>query len=594
MIQERLEKFRSLMKEKGIHAYMVPTSDFHETEYVGDHFKARAYMSGFTGSSGTLIIALEDAALWTDGRYFIQAAAQLEGSGITLMKMGEPDTPTMVQYLLNQIPENGVLGFDGRVINSRLGNQLKAALGKHGITIKADEDLVDAVWMDRPGLPDGPAFLLDTAYTGKDASVKLAEVREVMKKRGCDVHILTSLDDLAWLFNLRGSDIKCYPVVLAYALLTKDSAKLYLDETKLSPEIRSHFEKMGVEIGEYASIYEDVKSVKGKIMLDGACVNYAIYQNLDADHQILDCANPTQLMKAVKNEIELKNTIEAHIKDGVAFTKFMYWLKTNINRMEISEISASDYLEACRKEQEGFLDLSFDTISAYQDHAAMMHYSADAESNAVLKPEGMLLVDSGGQYFQGTTDITRTMALGPLSDELKTHFTAVLRSMINLAKARFLYGCRGVNLDILARGPIWDLNLDYRCGTGHGVGHVLNVHESPNGFRWKIVPERNDSCVLEEGMITTDEPGIYVEGSHGIRIENELITRKGEANEYGQFMHFQTITVAPIDLDAVDAAQLNAAEKEWLNAYHKHVYETLAPYLDEDIKIWLKQYTSAI
>lgn len=593
MIQERLEKFRSLMKEKGIHAYMVPTSDFHETEYVGDHFKARTYMSGFTGSSGTLIIALEDAALWTDGRYFIQAAAQLEGSGITLMKMGEPKTPTMVQYLLNQIPENGVLGFDGRVINSRLGNQLKETLGKHGITILADEDLVDAVWTDRPGLPDGPAFLLDSKYTGKDASEKLADVREIMTNRGCDAHIITSLDDIAWLFNLRGSDIECYPVVLAYALLTRDSAKLYLDDRKLNADIRSQFAKMGVEICEYSAIYEDVKTVAGKIMLDGASVNYAIYQNLNPD-QILDCANPTQLMKAIKNETELNNTIDAHIKDGVAFTKFMYWLKTNISRMEISEISASDYLEACRREQEGFLDLSFNTISAYKDHAAMMHYSADEESNAVLKQEGMLLVDSGGQYYQGTTDITRTMALGPLSDKLKTHFTAVLRSMINLAKARFLYGCRGVNLDILARGPIWDLNIDYRCGTGHGVGHVLNVHESPNGFRWKIVPERNDSCVLEEGMITTDEPGIYLEGSHGIRIENELITRKGEANEYGQFMHFQTITVAPIDLDAIDAKQLNAAEKAWLNDYHKHVYDTLAPYLDEAIKTWLKEYTRAI
>ncbi len=308
----------------------------------------------------------------------------------------------------------------------------------------------------------------------------------------------------------------------------------------------------------------------------------------------MDATNPTVLFKAMKNPVEIENLRKAHIKDGVAFTKFMYWLKTNIGKIEITEISASDYLEDRRREQEGFIELSFDTICAYKANAAMMHYSANQDSNALLMPEGLLLVDSGGQYYEGTTDITRTMVLGEISDELKLHFTAVLRSMLNLADAKFLHGCIGMNLDILARGPIWDMNLDYKCGTGHGVGYLLNVHEAPNGFRWKKVPEREDGCVLEEGMVTTDEPGIYIEGSHGIRTENELVCHKGEKNEYGQFMYFEHITFAPIDLDAVDAALMSPAERKSLNAYHEQVYEKLSPYLTDAEKDWLKTYTRAV
>ena len=347
---------------------------------------------------------------------------------------------------------------------------------------------------------------------------------------------------------------------------------------------------------EYHSVYDYVKTLPASstVLCDKKRVNYTLVHSLPEGISLVDLPNPTTARKAVKNETELNNLRMAHIKDGVAVTRFMYWLKTNIGKIEISEISAADYLHARRAEQEGFLDLSFSTIAGYNANAAMMHYSATPESNAVLRPEGFLLVDSGGQYLEGTTDITRTFVLGPISDEWKLHFTTVLRSMLNLARAKFLYGCRGVNLDILARGPLWDMGLDYKCGTGHGVGYLLNVHEGPNGFRWKIVPERSDSCILEEGMVTTDEPGVYVEGSHGIRTENELICRKAEKNEYGQFMEFEHLTLAPIDLDGVDPSLMSAAEIKALNDYHALVYEKLSPYLTLEEKDWLKYSTRAI
>lgn len=596
MINDRLSALREEMQKRKFDAYIIPTSDFHETEYVGDHFKARAYMSGFTGSSATLVVTMKEAALWTDGRYFIQAASQLKGSGIELMRMGEPNVPTLISYIEDHVPSKGILGFDGRVINTRLGVQLSHKLKQKDATICCDEDLVDLIWNDRPQLPKEKAFLLDVLYCGERAEDKLKKLREDMKEYGCDTHVITSLDDIAWLFNIRGNDIECYPVVLAFAMVTMDQAYLYVDKSKLSDEMIDGFQNINVTVMDYEDIYSAVEAIdeSHRILLDSANVNYAIYNAIKHKNQIVDKPNPTQIRKACKNETELKNNVQAHIKDGVAVTKFMYWLKTNVGKMKITEISAADKLLSLRKEQEGFIEPSFDTISAYKEHAAMMHYSATEESDVEIKAEGMLLVDSGGQYYQGTTDITRTMAMGELNQELKTHFTAVLRSMINLAKAKFLYGCRGINLDILARGPIWDMDLDYRCGTGHGIGFVLNVHEAPNGFRWRIVPERNDSCVLEPGMVTSDEPGIYVEGSHGIRTENEIVVRKGEANEYGQFMHFETITYVPIDLDAINADQMNTVEKAWLNDYHKHVYETIAPHLNDDEKAWLKTYTRAI
>lgn len=595
-VNERIARFRAVMQEKGIDLYVVPTADFHESEYAGAYFKVRKFLSGFTGSAGTLIVSQKEAGLWTDGRYFIQAAAQLEGTCVTLFRMGEEGVPTTTEYIVENMPENGTLGFDGRVINSAFGNELKEKLADKHVSFHYTEDLADAVWTDRPALSCEPAWILDVAYSGKSTADKLAELREAMRTAGADVHVLTSLDDIAWLFNIRGNDIPSNPVVLSYAVVTADEAILFIQSGAVTPEVRTALSDCGVTLQEYNDIYEYVKTIPTdkKVLCNKKRVNFAIINNLPEGIEVIDAPNPTTEKKAVKNETELNNLRAAHIKDGVAVTKFMYWLKKNVGKLEITEISASDYLEQLRREQEGFLDLSFGTIAGYNANAAMMHYSATPESNAVLKPEGFLLVDSGGQYLEGTTDITRTFVLGPIPDEWKLHFTTVLRSMLNLASAKFLHGCRGVNLDILARGPLWDLGIDYKCGTGHGVGYLLNVHEGPNGFRWKIVPERNDSCVLEEGMVTTDEPGVYVEGSHGIRTENELICRKAEKNEYGQFMVFEHLTMAPIDLDGVDVSLMSKAEIKALNDYHALVYQKLSPYMTEEENAWLKEYTRAV
>lgn len=593
MIKERLAKLRELMKREGYTAYVIPTNDFHLSEYTGDYFKERKFMSGFTGSAGTLVVTEDEAGLWTDGRYYIQAERQLEGSTITLFKQGMKDVPLPEEYLAKKMGEGDVVGFDGRVIPAKWGMDLETCLEKKGAKLCGTKNLIDEIWTDRPAMPKDKLFILEEKYAGETMAQKVLRVREKMAEAGVGVHILTSLDDIAWLYNLRGSDIANTPVFMAYTMISSESVLLFIDSDKLTDETRNYLKENHVEVMPYNAIYEWLTWVDKDetVLLDLNKVNYAIVKGLLA--KIENQPNPTTLFKAVKNDTEIKNLFTAHIKDGVAVTKFMYWLKTNIGKTEITEISASDYLENCRRAQ-GCIDLSFPTISAYNANAAMMHYSATPESNAVLKPEGLLLVDSGGQYYEGTTDITRTMALGSVSDEWKTHYTAVLRGMLNLQNARFLYGCTGLNLDILARGPMWDMDIDYQCGTGHGVGYLLSVHEGPNGFRWRVVPERNDSAVLEAGMITTDEPGVYIAGSHGIRIENELVCRKGEANEYGQFMYFEPLTFAPIDLDAIDVNQLTAVDKKRLNAYHKLVFDTVSPYLTEEEAAWLKKYTAEV
>lgn len=533
MIQERLKELRKEMADRGIDIYVVPTSDFHESEYVGEYFKARKFITGFTGSAGTAVITMEEAGLWTDGRYFIQAAAQLEGSTVTLFKMGEEGVKTVEEFVEDRLKDKGCLGFDGRVVNGKLGEDFEKIARKKNASLFVEEDLIGLIWKDRPAFSKEPSYVLATEYAGKTALEKLADVRKVMEEKKADAHIITSLDDIAWLFNIRGNDIANFPIVLSFGVITREDSFWFAYDEVLNDEVRAHLEKNHITVKDYEQIYNFAAGLTGikKVLLDKSSVNYRILKSLNQEIEIIDEKNPAFYMKAVKNETELQNTIKAHIKDGVAFTKFMYWLKNHIGKEEITEISASDYLESKRKEQEGFIELSFDTISAYGPNAAMMHYSATEETNTVLKPEGFYLVDSGGHYYEGSTDITRTIALGALSDTEKLHFTTVARSNLNLAAARFLYGCRGVNLDILSRGPLWDIGLDYKCGTGHGIGYLLNVHEGPNGFRWKIVPERNDSAVLEEGMITTDEPGVYLEGEYGIRTENELICRKGEKNE---------------------------------------------------------------
>ena len=554
-VVEKLNKLRALMKERKMDVYMIPTSDFHETEYVGEHFKARSFMSGFTGSAGTLIVCKDCAALWTDGRYFIQAADQLKDSTIDLMKQGEEGVPSIPEYINEHIQINGVFGFDGRVMNTKQVKDIMDQLKDKHITNCAQEDLIGMIWEDRPALPTEKGFFLEEKYSGKSTKDKLADIRNVMKEHKATHHIVTSLDDIAWIMNMRGWDISCFPVMLCYLVITENESHIFINKDKLDERMHANFKDNMVIVHAYDDIYEFVKTIPADaaVLLHTSVVNYAITQNLNKEIRIIDCPNPSQLMKARKNEIELENNRKAHIKDAVAMTKFMYWLKNNIGKETITEISASDYLEGLRRAQENNLGLSFNTISAYKEHAAMMHYSANEETNVELKPEGMLLVDSGGQYLEGTTDITRTFVLGPISDE-----------------------------------------IHYKCGTGHGVGHLMNVHEGPNGFRWKIVPERNDSCVLEEGMTQSNEPGVYVEGSHGIRHENEMVVRKGEKNEYGQFMYFETITFVPFDLDGLDVSLMTRYDIEWLNAYHAEVFAKVSPYLNEAEKEWLKHATRAI
>lgn len=596
MIKQRLDELRKFMKEKKIDIYLVPTADFHQSEYVGDYFSARKFLSGFTGSAGSLVVTQNTAGLWTDGRYFIQAERQLQGSGIDLYKMGIEGVSTLEEFIVEQIPEGGVLGFDGRVVDAMLGRQLEEKIKEKKATICCDVDLVDQVWKERPSLSKEPIFLLEEKYSGKSAVTKLEELRNTMKEIGVTSFVLTSLDDIAWLFNIRGNDIPCVPVVLSYALITMNQATIYMNEECVSQLIHSKFEEDGIQIREYEDIYHDVTLFNENdiVLVDETKVNYKIVRLIPENVRVIRQMNPTTLAKAQKNEVEIENLRCVHVKDAIAVTKFMYWLKTNYHQMTITELSASDYLEELRKEQEGYIEPSFHTISAYGSNAAMMHYSATGESNATVELGNFLLVDSGGHYYEGSTDITRTFAMGEISAKLKKHFTLVTKSNLNLAAARFLHGCTGMNLDILARGPLWEIGIDYRCGTGHGIGYLLNVHEAPNGFRWKKVPERNDSCVLEPGMVTTDEPGVYIEGSHGIRIENELVCRVDETNEYGTFLNFENITYVPIDLDAIDVQYLQPRDIELLNQYHKTVYEKLAPYFEGEELEWLKTYTRAI
>ncbi len=596
---ERVSSLREIMKSEGIAYAYIPTEDFHQSEYVGDYFKGRAYISGFTGSAGTLVVGQSEAGLWTDGRYYVQAANELEGSGITLFKAGMTGVPKLFDYIVDNVQAGDVVALDGRVISAKDGLELKKRLGAKGATLRADIDLVDKVWVDRPELfPARAVYELDVKYAGKSAAEKISDIREAMKNEGATIHVVTSLEDIAWILNVRGNDIENCPVVISNLVITMEKAAWFTHKSDVPSELVSKLNAIGVEVAEYDELLAFVAGIEGgqTVLVDENKVNFAIINSFSENITIKNAQNPSLKMKAIKNKTEQENLIKAHIKDGVAVTKFMYWLKTNIGKIPMTEISTSDYQEKLRKECGGdvFVGLSFDTISAYNANAAMMHYSASEESNAVLEQRGMLLMDSGGHYLEGSTDITRTYILGEVDAEWKKHYTLVVKSMLNLANARFLYGCTGLNLDILSRGPLWDIGIDYRCGTGHGVGYLLSVHEGPNGFRWRMVKERNDSGILEAGMITTDEPGVYEEGSHGIRIENELLCREDFENEYGKYMSFETITYAPIDLDGIDTAYLEPKDIERLNNYHAMVYEKVSPYLNDDEKEWLKEYTRAL
>lgn len=596
VIQKRIAGLRAAMAENGVDFYLIPTADFHNSEYVSDYFKVREFFSGFTGSNGTLLVWKEGAGLWTDGRYFIQAEKELEGSGITLYRMGEEKTPSIREFLLENMQEKQTLGFDGRVVNAAEGLLLERALQNKQITVAYEKDLANTVWQDRPALPCSQIFVIPRKISGEDTEDKLKKVRMGIEEAAADSLFLTKLDDLMWLFNIRGKDVECNPVALSYGYISRERVVLFMQKGALNKEAEAYLSENHVELRDYgeAEVFlEKETAERERILMDNRHCSFAFYKKADSAASVIEGRNPTELLKAVKNQTELANMEAVYLADSVAVTKFIYWLKHTIGRQEITEVSAAAYLDNLRRRIPGFLDLSFPTISAYKENAAMMHYEATETQHKVLEKEGMLLVDSGGQYLGGTTDVTRTIVLGDISDEVKVHYTAVVTGMLALANAKWLYGCTGRNLDILARLPLWKLGIDYKCGTGHGVGYILNVHEGPQNIRWRYV-EGVPEAIIEAGMDVTDEPGVYIEGTHGVRIENVLVAKNGEKNMDGQFMFFDTLTFVPIDREAISVTCLSDETREQLNAYHKMVYEKISPYLEPEEKQWLKAVTEFI
>ena len=594
VIQERLALLRSAMQAAGIDFYMMPTADFHNSEYVNDYFKVREYFCNFSGSNGTLLVWQEGAGLWTDGRYFIQAEKELEGTTVDLFRMLEEGVPTIEEFLKEKMENGQTLGFDGRVISAMNGKRYEKALADKRIQFAYDKDLAEGIWTDRPDFPAGKVTVLGEDVAGKSVEEKLQETREKMAAEGADNLLLTKLDDIMWLFNIRGCDVECNPVAMSYAYITEESALLFIQSKALDSKVQEYLAGHRVIVKEYTEIVEYLSELSGKrcILLDNRYCSYMLYRLLYGKQNLIEKKNPTEILKARKNPVEIANMEKIYLKDSVAVTKFIYWLKTNIGKQEITEISAADYLEKLRRDIPEFLDLSFPTIAGYKENGAIVHYTATEESNATLAPEGMLLVDSGGQYVGGTTDVTRTIVLGAVSDEMKLHYTLVAAGMLQLSAARWIYGCTGRNLDILARQPLWNIGKDYNHGTGHGIGYILNVHEGPQNLRWRFT-EGMTEAVLEDGMLTSNEPGLYIQGSHGIRIENAMIAKNDVKNEYGQFMHFETLTWVPLDMDAIDERYLTDTTWALLYAYQREVYDKISPYLTEEEREWLRKETKA-
>ena len=588
-----LQSLRAAMAQREIDACLIPTADYHNSEYVGEHFACRAWLSGFTGSAGTLLVFRSWAGLWTDGRYFLQAERQLAGSGIRLMKMGEPGVPTIREFLRSSLQPGQTLCFDSRCVTAETGRKYYALARRKGVKILDREDLMEEIWLDRPPMAQGPVRALPLEYAGESRGDKLARVRSAMAKEGADVHLLTALEDIAWLLDLRGSDAACTPVFLSYLALEKAGGTLFAHPAAFSAELREELEADGIRLQPYEGVYTWVNRLKREqtVLLDPARVNARLLTGIPTGVKVLERPDPTLAMKAVKNPVEQENFRKAHLDDGVALTRFMYWVKASVGKLPMTERSAAEKLEDLRRASPDYLMPSFDPILAYGDHSAVVHYSATEETDAAVTDEGFLLADTGGHYRTGTTDCTRTYALGPVTEEQKAHYTAVLRGNLDLAAARFKQGCTGLNLDILARQPLWELGLDYNHGTGHGVGYLLSVHEGPQSIRWRSLGE---DAALEPGMVTSDEPGVYFAGAYGIRLENLMLCREAEVTESGTFLSFETLTLTPFDLDAVDPARMSRREIDLLNAYHARVFEAIAPRLPAEEADWLRQVTRPV
>lgn len=589
-INRKLEELRKLMSSKSIDAYIVPTKDPHGSEYVAEHYKGRSFISGFTGSAGNVLITKDEAFLWTDGRYFIQAENEIKDSEYKLMRMGEKETPTMEKWLKDNLKTGESLGFDGKLFSQKEVENLQETLIDKNINFIDEYDLVGQVWEARPELSKDQAFSLDVKYAGITAKEKIKEIREVMKEKDADVFLISSLDDIAWIFNIRGKDVSFNPVLISYGVVTLENAYLFVDQDKIGEDMEGFLYENGIEIKDYEEITSFVKALKNeKVLLDKKRINRWLYKSLNSNVKVIDDMDISTKLKAIKNKTEINNQKNAYIKDGVALVKFFSWLDKNIGKIDIDEISAGLKLENFRKEQDLFIEPSFETISAYGPNAAMAHYSATRDDFSVLEPRGLYLVDSGGQYLDGTTDITRTVALGPITNLEKKDYTLTLKAHINLSRIKFLQGTNGYQLDIACRYPLWQEGIDYKHGTGHGIGFLLNVHEGPH----RIANAPND-IELEEGMIVSIEPGVYRSGKHGIRIENIVAVKKDINTEFGQFMSFEMLSFVPIDLNCIDVTLLNNEEKDWLNKYHSEVYKKLSPFLNKEEEEYLKEKTKKI
>ena len=591
-MRQQLVDLRAVMAKHGVDYCLVPSNDFHGSEYLSSHFKARKWVSGFTGSAGTLLVGKDWAGLWTDGRYFLQAADQLACSGIELMKMGEPGVPTLNDYLEKHLQKGNVLAFDGRVVSTRQEMGLRKLTEKCGASIACEDDLVGEIWTDRPALSAEPAFELAAEVVGKSRGEKLMDLRAALAKEGADAVVIASLMDVCWLMNLRGADVACTPVMLSFAAVTAEEAVLFVNPAVLNEEIKANLANDGVTVRNYEDVYDFVRRLKAgsKVMMNLNVVNSKLKTCVPEGVEIIDKADPTTLPKACKNEKEVDNFRIAHIKDGAAVTKFMRWVKENVGKIDMDEISVAEKLEQFRREQPGYIGPSFEPIMGYGPHGAIVHYSATKESCAKLEAKSFLLSDTGAHFIEGSTDITRTYALGELTDDEKRFYTLVLKGNLQLGNAQWKAGCTGANLDYLAREPLWRLEADYNHGTGHGVGYILSVHEGPQSIHWG----RANTTPLEVGMITSNEPGFYLEGAFGVRLENLTAVKEVATNGYGRFLRFETLTMVPIDLDAIIPELLGEECRNVLNAYHAKVRQTLAPYMTAEENAWLADATRAI
>lgn len=589
-INNRIAALRAHIAQEQIQAFIIPSTDPHLSEYVAPHWQSREWISGFTGSAGTVVVTAKDAGLWTDSRYFLQAARQLEGTCITLYKEMLPETPNIPEFLSAHLQEGDCVGIDGKMFSAEEVEHLQKELKKSGIRIKSIADPMQLLWTDRPAMPLAPAFVYDTKYAGMSFTEKLSAVRQAMEAAGADSLLLSALDEIAWLLNIRGNDVHCNPVVVSYLLIEKDKVNYFVQPQKVTPELTEYFNVNGISVHPYEEIGDYLNSFNAhSVLMNPTKTNYAIYSAIRPGCLIINGASPVALLKAIRNKQEIAGIHAAMQRDGVALVKFLKWLDEAVPAGKETEISVDKKLHTFRAAQPLYMGESFDTIAGYKEHGAIVHYEATPETDVTLKPEGFLLLDSGAQYLDGTTDITRTIALGPLTEEEKTDYTLILKGHIALAMAVFPEGTRGAQLDVLARMPIWKERMNYLHGTGHGVGHFLNVHEGPQSIRMNENP-----VALQPGMVTSNEPGVYKAGSHGIRTENLVLTVPAGEGMFGKYLKFETLTLCPICRKGIIKELLTAEEIGWLNDYHRTVYEKLSPDLNNDEREWLKEACKAV